>query len=163
MQRMCASDTLIHTSSSLSLCLSNALSTSFLFGVSGGLNLLSAKTHTHTHTTRALRGRVDLLAGRMRLDFQYGFVLQHSVRSIPPPVSVNVIRLLRLLPVCSLYSFLFFVLSRFHFFTFHPARCPLYSAWLSTLLALLSAHLCGVLIHFLKCSLHGRPLPMFLI
>lgn len=89
---------------------------SFL-GVSSGLDLLSRETYTHrrTHTyTRARTnththayagcGQVDLSACRTRLDFQYGFVLQRSTLPFHPPVSVNVISPVLLLPECCLSS-----------------------------------------------------------
>lgn len=150
-----ASETHIHTHTqhSLSVSVMHYRPLSY-FGVSSGLNLLSTKTHTH-----ACCGHADLLACRTRLDFQYGFFLQHSLRSIRPPVSVNVIRLVCLLPAC---RFLCFSCLSF-FFTFDPTSLPLYCSWFNALLGFFSAHLCCVLIHFTKRSLRGKPFPMFLI
>lgn len=83
-------------------------------GLSCGLNLLSTQARAHMQTATTL----TFLAHRTRLDFQYRFVLQHSTpfafsplpvpASIPPsspPVCVNLIRPVRLLPAC---PFLFF-------------------------------------------------------
>lgn len=110
----------IHTrrNASLPFSLSNALSTSFLLGGLQWPRPVKYKdTHARTHT-RAGCGHVDLSAHRTRLDFQYGFVLQHSTLPVRPPVSVNVIRHVRLLPECclSLFCFVFSSLSFAFFF-----------------------------------------------
>ncbi len=140
---------------SSSLSLSHSLSVSVMhyrplsyfadLGLSSGLNLLSTQTRTHARCDHA-----DLLARRTRLDFQYGFVLQHSAPSlrppsILPPVSVNVIRLVCLLPACcflclSVSLSLFLLLS-------HPSSSLCYCSWGNAMLGFFSVHLCCVLIH----------------
>lgn len=129
---------------------------SFL-GVSSGQDLLSRGTYTHTHTF-AGRGHVDLSAGRTRLDFQYGFVLQHSTLSLRPPVSVNVISLVLLLPECCLS-----LIPSHHHHHHHPASFLFSQPFPSELppptSTLFSSQVKGParfpvfgLIHFPKCS-----------
>lgn len=98
----------------LYLSLSNALSTPFTLQTSGSLGLQA--TTDVCACTHIKYDHADLLAHGTRLDFQYGFVSQHSVPSflplsILPPVSVNVIKLVGLFSLRFFFSSSFCILS----------------------------------------------------
>lgn len=134
-----------------SLFVSVMHSASFVFRASSDLNLLNTKTHIHS-----CRGHADLLAHRMRLDFQFGFVLQLSLLSTLPPVSVNVIRLVCLLPACCSLCFSHFS------FAVPPSAHTVFPCAVAEVLPC-CVHLGSVLIHCTKHSPHDSPFPIFVI
>lgn len=88
--------------------------------------------YTHIYTHMQTVATLTFLDHETRLDFQYGFVFQPSAPSflpfcILPPVGVNVIKLVCLLPACCFLLSVF--LSAFFFFcpTLSSAHLPLHA------------------------------------